>query len=214
MAPAAKFYALVTSATIGIMLTAVTYILPFLQMFSAEYKIAAVATGIIVSVGIYRLVALIAETIIRQIPPARRWIFGGSHLHGTWVGFFIGRAGDKRFMLEHFDQDLDGLVINGQSYTDALNLHADWTSMATSVDARNGRLIFTYTLTIHSRSGTVVGVNSSQLERSSHRHPATSIVGHAQDLGDTVRVQVREVKISDKLLPWSKALEEAQRHFP
>jgi len=38
--------------------------------------------------------------------------------------------------------------------------------------------------------------------------------GDARDLGDNVRVQVQEMKISDGLLPWSEALQEAQRLFP
>jgi hypothetical protein len=33
----------------------------------------------------------------------------------------------------------------------------------------------------------------------------------AQDLGDQVRVQVEEVKVSEKLLPWAEALKLAQK---
>jgi hypothetical protein len=214
MTPAAKFYALVASATISVMFVVLTWIVPTVQGLGATSATASGIGGILASVGIYKLLSQGAEAIIHHFAWARRWIFGGTYLHGTWVGFFIGRAGDKRFMIEHIDQDLDGVVINGQSYTDTFSPHADWTSVSVSVDARTGRLIFSYTLTIHSRPGTIVGINSSQLERASHRHAATTVAGHAQDLGDQVRVQVKEIEVSDKLLPWAEALTLAQQKFP
>jgi hypothetical protein len=212
MLPAAKFYALVTTATIAVMFVALTWIVPMVRGLTTFPAIASGIAAVLVSVGIYLLISRGAETLIHHFAPARRWIFGGTYLHGTWVGFFIGRAGDKRFMIEHIDQDLDGIVIKGQSYTDTLQPHADWTSVSVTVDGRTGRLIFSYTLTIHSRAGTVVGINFSQLQRSSYRSAATTITGHAQDLGDQVRVQVEEVKVSEKLLPWAEALKLAQKH--
>lgn len=214
MNPAARLYALVTGATISVMFFLLTCLLPTIQGMRVFSVIGTSIVGILTSVGIYKLISQGAEIIIGRWAPARRLIFGGTYLHGTWVGCFIGRAGDKRFMIEHIDQDLDGAVINGQSYTDALRPHADWTSVSVSVDARTGRLIFSYTLTIHSRPGTIVGINSSQLERKSHRDAATTIAGHAQDLGDQVRVQVREIKVSEDLLPWADALKHAQQKFP
>lgn len=214
MHPAAKFYGLVTSATIGVMFIVLTWLLPILQSLRSLFGIAGGVAAVLTSVGIYRLISKVAEGLVNRIDWARRWIFGGTYLHGTWAGYFIGRAGDKRFMIEHIEQNLDGIVINGRSYTDKLQLHADWTSVAVSVDARTGRLIFSYTLTIHSRPGTIVGINSSQLQRTSNRNAATAISGHAQDLGDQVRVQVSEIKVSETLLLWDEALQLAQQHFP
>lgn len=214
MHPATKFYGLVTAATISVMFVVLTWLVPIVQGLKTVPAIGSGMAGILASVGIYRLLSLGAEALIHRVTWARRWVFGGTYLHGTWVGYFIGRAGDKRFMIEHIDQDLDGAVINGQSYTDAFQPHADWTSVSVSIDSRTGRLIFLYTLTIHSRPGTIVGINASQLERKSHRDAATSVAGHAQDLGDQVRVQVREVKVSDDLLPWADALELARKNFP
>ncbi len=213
MHPATKFYTLVASGTVAVMLALLTWLLPLLQSIALWPSIGSWVAGILTSVGIYRLIGKGAECLIQHCTRVRRWIFGGTYLHGTWVGYFIGRAGDKRYIFEHIDQDLDGVVINGQSYTVDLVPHADWTSVSVSIEARTGRLIFSYTLTLHSRQGTIVGINSSQLERKSHRHAATMIAGHSQDLGDQVRVQVREVKVSDELLPWDEALKLAQQKF-
>lgn len=214
MHPSIKFYALVSSATIAVMFFVLTWAVPVVQGLATFPTIASGIAGVLASVGIYRLISQGAEAIIHRSVLIRRWIFGGTYLHGTWVGFFIGRAGDKRFLIEHIDQDLDGIVINGQSYTDKIKPHADWTSVSVSVDARTGRLIFSYTLTVYTRPGTIVGINSSQLERSSHHNAATAITGFAQDLGDLERVNVREVKVSESLLPWDEALKLAQQKFP
>lgn len=214
MHPAAKFYALVTTATVAVMFFLMTWVVPIIQALPMFPAAVASLAGVLGSVGIYRLVSQGAETAIHHINWLRKWIFGGTYLHGTWAGFFNGRAGDKRYTVEHFDQDLDGIVINGQSRTDTLQPHADWTSVSVSVDSRTGRLIFSYTMTILSRQGTLVGINSSQLERASHRNAATTVTGHAQELGDQVRVQVTGVKVSDTLLPWDDAFKRAQERFP
>jgi hypothetical protein len=214
MHPAAKFYALVSTARVAAMFFLMAWIVPIIQNLSVFPAAAASIAGVLGSVGIYRLVSQGAEAAIHHIAWLQRWIFGGTYLHGTWVGHFIGRAGDKRYTVEHIDQDLDGIVINGQSRTDAMQAHADWTSVSVSIDSRTGRLIFSYTMTILSRQGTLVGINASQLERASHRSAATAITGHAQDLGDQVRVQVTEVKVADDLLPWEEAFKHAQTKFP
>ncbi len=214
MHPSAKFYTLVATATISVMFPALIWVAPMVQSMTAIPAIGSTIAGILSSIGIYRLIGKSAETLIHRIVWLRKWIFGGTYIHGTWVGYFIGRAGDKRFLVEHIDQDLDGIVINGQSRTATLEPHADWTSVSVSVDSRTARLIFSYTLTILSRPGTLVGINASQLERPSHRQAATGITGHAQDLGDQLRVQVKELKVSEDLLPWDQAFKLAHKHFP
>lgn len=213
MPPALKFYALVTTATVSVMFSVLIWIAPLIQSLAFLHAAGGLIAGVLSSVGIYRLIALGAEALIHRCASLRKWIFAGTYVHGTWVGYFIGRAGDKRLMVEHIDQDLDGIVINGQSRTSTFTPHADWTSVSASIDPRSGRLIFSYTLTIFSRPGTIVGVNSSQLERPSHRESATAITGHAQDLGDQVRVYVKEMKVSDKLVPWEQAFKLAEQRF-
>jgi hypothetical protein len=190
------------------------WIVPVIQNLHIFPAAAASIAGILGSVGIYRLVSQGAEAAIHHIVWLRKWVFGGTYLHGTWVGYFIGRAGDKRYTVEHIDQDLDGIVINGQSRTDTMQPHADWTSVSVSIEGRTGRLIFSYTMTILSRPGTLEGINSSRLERASHRSAATTISGHAQDLADQVRVKVTAVKIADDLLSWEEAFKRAQSKFP
>ena len=174
MSPAARFHALISTLTIFVMFWLITYALPKLLVYAnpilmTRGGVTALLSGsftFLGSVGAYRLLAWGLTWLLHRSLRVRSWIFGASFLHGTWVGFFIGHAGDKRFTIEKFDQDLDGLVINGRSYTDNRQLHGQWTSHATSVDARSGRLIYTYSFDVGSRSITLDGISTFQFDRS------------------------------------------------
>ncbi|WBS05408.1 hypothetical protein OU994_14560 [Pseudoduganella sp. SL102] len=214
MHPAEKFYSLVTATTIAIMFLSITLIVPLIVDLSPSSKALGSLVAILSSIGVYRIISQIAAMVIHNVVWMRKWIFGGSYLHGTWVGYFIGRNNNKRYTVEHFDQDLDGIIINGQSRDTEQKPHAEWTSISVSLDRRTGRLIYSYALNILSRQGTAIGINNSQLERTSHRSSAKTFAGHTQDLGEQSRLQLTGVKISDELLPWKYAFECARKKFP
>lgn len=221
MSPAARFHALISTLTILVMFGLITYAVPRLLIYANPTLttggwVNALLSGSIAflgSVGAYRLLAWGLTWLLHRSSRVRSWIFGPSFLHGTWVGFFIGHAGDKRFTVEKFDQDLDGLVINGRSYMDNRQLHGQWTSEATSVDARSGRLIYTYSFDVGSRSITLDGICTFQFDRSASYNAPHSITGYAHDLNDPTRIAVHEVKISDALLSWDEALTLAVERF-
>lgn len=220
MSAAARFHASVATLTIFIMFWLITYAIPALSLFvnaaAIDFRVKMLISSFITlvsSVGVYRLIAWGLTWVMQRSLRVRRWIFGASFLHGTWVGFFIGHAGDKRFVIEKYDQDLDGLVISGHSYSINQNLHGQWTSEATSVDARRGRLIYTYSFEVGSRSITLDGICTLQFDRSASYEAPYSLTGYAHDLNDLKRIEVNEVKVSDALLTWQKALEHAVERF-
>jgi len=134
-------------------------------------------------------------------------------LHGTWIGYFIGHAGDKRFLVELYEQDLDTLIVKGRSYTDQQQFHGQWTSEATSLDVLRSRLVFTYEFQVLSHASPLHGVTIFQLHRSAPHKPPIGLSGIAQDLNDLTRIHVNEEKLSDKLLPWEQALQKAAERF-
>ena len=222
MSPAAKFHGLISTLTIFVMFWLITYAVPKLLVYANPILttgggVTALISGsftFLGSVGTYRLLAWGLTWLLHRSLSVRRWIFGPSFLHGTWVGFFIGHAQDKRFTIEKFDQDLDGLVINGRSYMENRQLHGQWTSEATSVDARTGRLIYTSSFDVVSSSTTLNGICTFQFDRSASYKAPHSITGFAHDLNDPRRITVREEKISDALLSWDEALTLAVKRFP
>lgn len=93
-------------------------------------------------------------------------------------------------MLEHFVQDLDSLVITGRSFTEAGKEHGYWESESCTIDARKGRLIFTYKFDVLTQMHALLGIHSSLFERKSAHHAPTAIAGFAHDLNDDVRTAI------------------------
>ncbi len=116
-------------------------------------------------------------------------------------------------MIEHFVQDLDGLVITGRSYDSTLREHGYWESEAAAVDARKGKLIFTYKFDVLTQKSSLFGIHTSLLSRGSAHKAPTALSGFAHDLNDATRIAVHSQKLSDDLLEWEHALEEAARRF-
>jgi hypothetical protein len=212
MSSAAKFHGLIATMTIFVMFWAITYAVPAIKIAVNIPLLSGFAT-IVGSVGIYRLLAIGLEWIFRRVLLIRRWIFGPSFMHGTWIGYFVGHAGDKRYTIEHYDQELDGLSIIGRSLTVDKKLHAQWHSNSIGIDIRQGSLIFTSTLNILSRQRSEESVNILQFERVAAYSAPTSVTGFSQDLGDDRRIATHAIKISDKLLPWDDALVIAIKRF-
>lgn len=194
------------------MFWAITYAVPIIKVFANSPLLSGSAT-IVASVGLYRLLAVGLEWLFRRILLVRRWIFGPSFMHGTWIGYFVGHAGDKRYTVEHYDQELDGLSIAGRSFTIGKELHAQWNSNSIGIDVRQGSLIYTSTLNIISRQHSEENLNILQFERSASYSAPTSITGFSQDLGDDQRIATHAIKISDQLLTWEEAFVIAVKRF-
>jgi hypothetical protein len=213
MSPSAKFNAFLASTTVFVMFLVVLYGVPHLERLSTEYPFAASLSGLVLSVGVYRLMSLGLRWLMERSTWVSRKVLGPHFVHGTWIGWFEGHTKEKRYMVEHFVQDLDSLVITGRSYDSAFREHGYWESEAASVDARKGKLIFTYKFDVLTRQSSLFGIHTSLWSRRSAHSAPEALSGFAHDLNDATRIAVHSQKLSDKLIEWGPALEEAARRF-
>ncbi len=213
MTPAAKFNALLASATVFVMFFAVAYVAPQLKGADIDSPILVSIGALITSAGIYRLLAIAMRGLMERIEFLRSLVLGPYYVHGTWIGWFRGHSGELRYMVEHFTQDLDSLAITGRSYDAAGKEHGYWFSQAVTIDVKRGQLIFTYSFDTTSRSATLTGIHSSLFERKSALKAPDGYAGIAHDLNDQTRIAVHAVKTSSALLPWNEALAKAMKKF-
>jgi hypothetical protein len=213
MSPAAKFNALLASTTVLVMFFLIAYTVPHLQAAGVHYPIFLSIAALVTSAGIYRLFSLSLRWLMERSDLTRALVLGAHYMHGTWIGWFEGHTNERRYMVEHFIQDLDCLVITGRSFTEARKEHGYWESESCTIDARKGRLIFTYKFDRVTGSSSLVGIHSSLFERRSAYHAPKGISGLAHDLNDNLRIAVHSKKLSDKLVPWDEALEAAVQQF-
>ena len=209
MSPAAKFNSLLATATVFGMFWLLVYVAPLLKQAGVDNPFLLSVGALITSVGVYRVLALGVRWAMERSTRVQALVLGPHFMHGTWAGWFIGHKNDKRYMVEHFAQDLDSLAITGRSYTDAGKEHGYWTSESVTIDVRHGRLIFTYSFDVVTRSTSLAGVHTSYLERESQNAVPKRLSGFAHDLNDPQRIAVHSTKISDSLLPWDQALKKA-----
>lgn len=213
MSPSAKFNGLLASATVTIMFFLVIYVTPRLNVLGVDSPLLLTIGALISSAGLYRILSLGMRWLMERWEWLKGIVLGPHYMHGTWIGYFNGHANDKRFMVEHFIQDLEGLVITGRSFTEAKQEHGYWESESTTIDAKKGRLIFTYKFDVLTQKNSLIGIHSSLFERKSAHHAPGAISGFAHDLNDDFRIAVNSIKISNTLLPWDKALEMAEARF-
>jgi hypothetical protein len=187
----------------------ISYVAPALRASPATTAIGA----FLGSVGVYRLLALGLAWLLDRWLWAKRKVFGPYFVEGTWIGCFVGHGGDKRVMVEHYLQDFQGLVVKGRSFTDQGHEHGYWTSEAATIDARKGRLVFTYSFDVVSRSIGLAGISTLDFDRSSAQEPPTAMSGFAHDLNDPARIAVHAVKISERLVAWDVAVRTAAERF-
>jgi hypothetical protein len=213
MSPSAKFNGLLASAVVTLMYFLAIYVMPRLNTLALDYRLVLLLGALVSSAGLYRILSLGLRWLMERCEWLKRMVLGPYYMHGTWIGWFHGHANDRRFMIEHFVQDLEGLVITGRSFTDAGTEHGYWESESTTIDAKKGRLIFTYKFDVITRKHSLVGIHSSLFERKSAHRPASALSGFAHDLNDDVRIAVHSQKISSALLPWAEALRIAETRY-
>jgi hypothetical protein len=206
-----RFYALITGLTVFVMFWVISSVGPLLHNGSGIHPLIASAAALAGSVGVYRLLAVGFSWLLARSVIVRSWVFGPLFLHGTWIGYFHGHSDEIRFVVEHYDQSLDGLTITGLSYNKTLKNHGFWTTEATSI--RKERLTYTYSFDVISGTGPLQGITSFLFQRAAPHKGPIALSGFAHDLNDAQRIAIQEFKLSDKLLPWADALEVAKNRY-
>ena len=213
MSPSEKFYGLLASVTVTIMFFLVINLTNLINSAAIDYPWLLSVGALISSAGMYRILSLGIRWLMERWGWLKGLILGPYYMHGTWIGCFYGHGNDKRYIIEHFTQDMDSLVITGRSFTESKQEHGHWESGSTTIDTRKGRLIYTYTFDVLRQTSPLEGIHSSLLERKSAHHAPSSMSGFAHDLNDDFRVAVNSIKISNSLLPWDQALRLAEANF-
>ncbi|WP_298117031.1 hypothetical protein [Flavobacterium sp.] len=154
--------------------------------------------GMIISLGLYRLIATFILYLIQKSTWIKCKFLGPYFLEGTWVGFYIGASGNVRYIIERFEQEVDSLVIRGKSFDEKLNYHSTWNSSSVNIDILNGKLSYMYDLSPIKEIKNSTGICFFSLDRDSQYDKAIGLTGFSADIHMGVKIRAKEIKVSDK----------------
>jgi hypothetical protein len=193
--PELKFHSLVISATtliifiIWIQVTDIITTYPYLSIF---------ASGV-VSLGIYRSLAIMLLGLFRNSWRVKKWILGPFFMEGVWVGFFVGHQNKVRFFSEIIEQDLNTLLVRGKAFKmEDGSYHGSWISDSINVNVKQAKLSYTYYADIIEDTFVNPGLAHFNLERYSVNKPPIRMYGFSSDLYRPEKLKAYEEKISDK----------------
>ncbi len=208
MKPEHRFHSYVTAATITAMYFVIQHLLSLID--ESTYPYLKPASALLLSVGVYKLLATTLQSTARKINFVKRHLLGANYVNGTWVGKFKASDGAFAYTVEHFEQTLSSLQIRGEAYRESGEPYAQWISLSETIDEMAGSLTYTYNCDKPSDKGSFQGVCVFQFERSNETCGPDRIRGYSADLVDGVRTPNYETKISEELLPFGKALTKAR----
>lgn len=220
MSPEGRFHGLVLGLTVGAMAALAPFMVAGLQHASERITgvpILAALLGAVIafltSTGAYKFLSWALKTVLGKFQWLKAQLLGPAFLEGTWVGYFFGKAGDLRFFVEVFEQDLSTLRIRGESYTDDAKPHASWYSQAVMLDASTARLVYTSTIKILTQNVVHESLVDLKLERTDSNATAEYLRGDTADIANGIRVALHIKKASNKGIPLATALELAREYY-
>lgn len=208
MKPEHRFHSYITAVTVTTMYFVIQHLSPLLN--NGVYSYLKPAAALLLSVGVYKLLATTLQSSARKIGLVKRHLLGANYVNGTWVGKFKSSTGALVYTVEHFEQTLSSLKIRGQAYGDSGEPYAQWTSVSETIDEVAGILTYTYNCDKPSEKGSFQGVCVFQFERTNETCGPDRIRGYSADLVDGVRTSNYETKISEELLPFGEAIVKAR----
>ncbi len=210
MKPEHRFHSYVTAATVTVMFLAIQHLTPLLGSPSESLTLLAPVGGLLVSVGVYKLLATLLQAAARRIKLVKRHLLGANYLNGTWVGRFRTRDGEPIYTVEHFEQTLSSLQVRGQAFRESGESYAYWNSTSETIDEKAGLLTYTYHCDRNDDRSSFQGVCVLQLERADESSPAIRMRGYSADLVDGVRTENREAKVTEDLIDFEDGLKRAK----
>lgn len=174
----------------------------------------AAAISAVISLGVYRLIATFIVDLSKKITPLKKFLLGNHYLEGTWVGYYLGKSGEERYIIERFEQEVDNLVIRGRAYDHNANLHTTWTANPVNIDSVLGQLSYMYKCEPIKGKDDHNGVAVFNFDRKDQYSAPHGLTGYSADVQNGERISARETKIStDASISDVDALKEAQRYF-
>jgi hypothetical protein len=203
---------LATGVTVTAMFSILLWLQPYLTGLSARYQIAGSVAAGLVSVGIYRLLAVGLLWVFKKSQLLRKLMLGKSFIEGTWVGHYI-HEGQHRFTVENIDQFADATVIRGREFDVTGVTRASWTSDTVSIDTIRMQLVYAYTCNVFVRKHVQEGLGVFSMVCEAPGKPARKLDGYAVDLIDGDRDPNVEHKISEREVSDEYAISEARKIF-
>lgn len=206
MKPIIRFNTIVLSLTtavvfgiwLGISKLILTYPDWFKDSVYNKYNLLGLLLVALISIGVYRLFFLITSYLVNNCQWIKRLVFSSDYIEGTWVGFYIGVSGNERYLIETFEQNLEGLVIKGTSYDENKNLHSFWTSESINLDSEKGELSYQYKVRSTREKPDPNGIAYFSIIRDNNRKPASILVGFSADSHLTKKCKAMEYRWSEK----------------
>src|SRR5260370_41570992 len=90
--------------------------------------------AVLISVGIYRVLASLLIVFARRWRGVKRLLLGANYLDGTWIGKFQTDDSLTIYTVEHFEQDLSSLHISGRGFYQSGEIHSQWNSLPQATD--------------------------------------------------------------------------------
>lgn len=189
-------------------------VIPLLESKTSTSGFLTILIGIAGSSGIYTGLAKILGALLEHVRPLKKIMLGKYDLQGTWIGMYRARDGWPVYTVEHFEQDLDRLVITGKGFISTGAMKEDWTSIASIIDVTNKKLVYAYTCDRTFNSAHFQGVCVFSLEFPTSTKRAESMLGYSADItSDPRKTENREIRIDDNFLTFKDAFVRAVDEF-
>jgi hypothetical protein len=188
-----------------VMYAVIQHVMPLLAVPGEWAAYAKPIGALLLSAGIYKLLATLLLASARRLKFVKRHLLGPHYLQGTWVGRFDG-GGSTFYTVELFEQTLSSLQIRGSAFGPNDETYARWISVSTAVNAEKGSLTYTYDCHKSADHVSFQGIGLFLFERDDEASPPTRMNGYSADLIDGHRSDNSERKVSDDLLSLDEGL--------
>lgn len=196
MNPELKFHSLIISIT-----TAIVFLIWIgLNKVITTYPFLAVVLSGLISLGIYKTLALLLLAIFRNIGFVKKFILGPRYMEGIWAGFFVGHQNIIRLFFEIFEQDLNRTIIRGRVFRDDGSFHGSWIAEDATIDPLRGKLTYHYHTDAIGNTFINPGIGSFDIDRpASHKAPKR-LIGFSSDLFNPHKLMAFEEKVSNSTM--------------
>lgn len=202
-----------TTVTVGGMWFGITRLADLLAEHDPPLRLGSLLVSLLLSVGIYRLVALALTSAFGKYRWLRRLFLGREFIEGTWIGhYFVEGDNAHRYTVEHISQTTDAISVEGTEFHADGTIRSTWQSDTAAVVDSSRRLVYAYRCTIlgaHSHQG----LAEFNLVRVKPHEAPKHLDGWAADLIDGKKDPNRERKLSDGLLNKDEAFRQALIQF-
>lgn len=154
--------------------------------------------GFVISLGFYRIVLRIVESITIRFQFVKKIVFGRSYLDGIWVGAYIGSNGKPRYFIEYFEQDFNSFIIRSKCYYEDKKYKGDWKSTNVSIDEDKGELYYTYETTMKDNGFRNMGFAIFTFDRKNKLASPNKLFGFSSDIDSGTMNRAVEEKIQTK----------------